>query len=343
MLELRALGCQRAGQWLFQNLHFEMQDGQIICLLGPSGCGKTTMLRAIAGLTAVDSGSIWMRGKLFSKPGTRLGAERRDIGMLFQGDSLFPHLSVRANVAFGLHHQTARQRRETIAEVLSLVRMADRADAWPHQLSGGQRQRVALARALARSPSLLLLDEPFAHVDSNLRETLLEEMRELLLRQGIAVMLVTHDHEEAFRFSDTIGVLMDGKLQQWGDSEALYRHPASRQVAQFIGAGDFLPGRTRGASCTETELGALRGAHRCAVDEAVSVLLRPHELRLDDDSPLRAVVIDCRRGGRETHYRLRLASGATVRSCSADTGRHACGDNVGLRVDMPEIIAFPSA
>ena len=191
LLEMRSVGCRRNGEWLFRRLSCEIQDGQLACLLGPSGSGKTTLLRAIAGLHPVHSGEILMHGRRVSGPGGGTPAERRDVGMLLQGDTLFPHMSVRDNVGFGLHGQAPRQRLRATARLLAMVGMRERADAWPHELSGGQRQRVALARALARSPRLLLLDEPFAHLDVRLRESLLEDIRDLLLQRGTAAILVT--------------------------------------------------------------------------------------------------------------------------------------------------------
>ena len=343
LLEMRSVGCRRDRQWTFQRVSFEIQSGQLACLLGPSGSGKTTLLRAIAGLAPVDSGEIWMQGRLVAAGGGGVPAERRDVGMLLQGDTLFPHLSVRRNVAFGLHRLSARRRAETVAGLLKLVDMQDRADAWPHELSGGQRQRVALARSLARSPRLLLLDEPFAHLDSRLRETLLDEVRELLARRGTATILVTHDHEEAFGFSDTVGVLMEGGLKQWGSVRALRQRPASRQVAQFIDAGNLLLGHTRGGDRVDTELGVLRCAQRGPANEAVTVLLRPHQLRVDADSPVRAVVTDCRQSGRETLCRLRLDSGATLRASFPGTREYVRGERVGLRADASNIAIFPGA
>ena len=343
LLETRSLGCRRDGFWLFRQVSFEIQDGQLACLLGPSGSGKTSLLRAIAGLSPVSGGEILMHGRRVADSGSSTPAEARDVGMLLQGDTLFPHLSVRDNVAFGLHRQAAKQRDETVDGLLDMVRMRERDGAWPHELSGGQRQRVALARALARSPSLLLLDEPFAHLDSRLRESLLDEVRALLLRRGTAAVLVTHDHEEAFGFSDAVGVLIEGELRQWGGAAALRRRPASSQVARFIDAGELIDGHTRGPDCVETAFGALRGAHHGPVDAPVSVLLRPHQLRVDADSPMQAVVTDCRHSAQETRCRLRMDSGATLRARFHGTRDFSRGQRIGLRADIAELVVFPRA
>ena len=255
-------------------LSLALAAGEIGCLLGPSGCGKTTVLRAIAGFEPLRAGTIAIAGVEVARAGWSLAPERRRVGMMFQDYALFPHLDVAGNVGFGLRGQPRAARSERIDAVLALVGLAGLGGRWPHELSGGQQQRVALARALAPKPALLLLDEPFASLDVDTRQRLAAELRVLLKAGGSTALVVTHDQAEAFAIADRIGVMAAGRLLQWGSADALYRRPADRGVARFIGRGALLPGAVVG-----------RG-------DAVEVLLRPEALQVDPAGAIAATMID---------------------------------------------------
>lgn len=216
------------------DMSLSLQTGDIGCLLGASGCGKTTVLRAIAGFEPARQGSIALDDTLLSSPAEHLAPERRRVGMMFQDYALFPHLSVAANVGFGLRRQSANVRAQRVAEMLELVGLADAANNYPHELSGGQQQRVALARALAPAPDLLLLDEPFSNLDIDTRERLAFEVRDILKQTGHTALLVTHNQAEAFAIADRIGVMHAGRLAQWDTPYTVHHHPASPLVADFI-------------------------------------------------------------------------------------------------------------
>ena len=219
--------------------------GQIGVLIGPSGCGKTTVLRAVAGLEPLAAGRIAVGGEVMSDAasGRHVAPEARRVGMVFQDYALFPHLSVAANVAFGLRGIKRAEVDARVHELLDLVGLAHTAHRAPHQLSGGQQQRIALARALAPRPQLLLLDEPFSSLDIDLRERLAQDVRAILKATGITALFVTHDQQEAFALGDRIGVMHAGRLEQWDDAYTLYHRPATRFVAGFIGHGVFTPAR----------------------------------------------------------------------------------------------------
>lgn len=231
---------------ILSNVSFILQSNETACLLGGSGCGKTTLLRVIAGLEQAYSGSIHLNGKCLLSKNTYVDANLRKIGFVFQDYALFPHLTVAQNIAFGLNKDG--KHKEQLQNMLALVELESYANKYPHQLSGGQQQRVAIARALAPKPQLLLLDEPFAHLDVHLREQLAVDLRHLLKQQDIMALMVTHDQQEAFAFADYIGVIHDGKLEQWGSPAEIYQSPQSRYVANFIGEGTVLQKRLLPAS-----------------------------------------------------------------------------------------------
>ena len=225
LLDVRSLSCGYQNQVIVSSLDFSVGEGEIACLLGPSGCGKTTVLRAVAGFSPVFGGEISLEGKTISSAEFTLVPEKRGMGMVFQDYALFPHLTVGENIRFGLGKTAGRNQKQRIVEMLDLVRLPDLSKRYPHELSGGQQQRVALARALAPQPKLLLMDEPFSNLDTDLRQQLSIEVKDILKQQGIAAIVVTHDQQEAFAIGDKVGILADGELQQWGSPQELYHHP----------------------------------------------------------------------------------------------------------------------
>jgi iron(III) transport system ATP-binding protein len=323
-------------------LTFRLPKGSIGCLLGPSGCGKTTALRCVAGFEPIDAGSIRAHGRYLSTPDLHEAPERRQIGMVFQDYALFPHLTVLDNVSFGLHRLSRDARRRQTAEMLSIVGLSDYANAYPHELSGGQQQRVALARALAPEPALVLLDEPFSSLDVELRERLGHEVRSILRALNATALLVTHDQQEAFAVADIVGVMRDGRLEQWDAPYDLYHRPATRFVADFIGQGAFIVGEVVGQGAVRTEVGVVRadGAGEWRVGRAVDLLLRPDDVIHDDASPLRAQVCQRAFRGAEFLYTLRLASGAQVLSLVPSHHDHAVGESIGIRIEPDHVVAF---
>ncbi len=213
---------------------FKLNKGDIGCLLGPSGCGKTTVLRAVAGFEPLEQGRILLESRELSSRDRVVPAEERAMGMMFQDYALFPHLNVQENIGFGLRKLSADQRRDRVTELLALVGLAGFEKRFPHELSGGQQQRVALARSLAPRPSLLLLDEPFSNLDVDTRERLAFELRDILKQTGLTILLVTHNHDEAFALGDQIGVMNEGELLQWGTPASLTHYPASETVQTIL-------------------------------------------------------------------------------------------------------------
>lgn len=260
-------------------IDLQVERGEFICLLGPSGCGKTTLLRIIAGLEQQDRGSIVQDGKDIS----RLPPSRRDFGIVFQSYALFPNLTAAQNIAFGLQNQKIprSQVRQQVKELLELVGLSEHGHKYPAQLSGGQQQRVALARAIALSPGLLLLDVPLSALDTQVRASLRQEIRQLQQRVGITTIMVTHDQIEALTMADRIAVMNKGQIEQLATPSDVYRHPATPFVGSFIGAMNLLPAvarATEGVECCGYQL-RLNGVP-VPIGSPVDLAIRPEDIRL---------------------------------------------------------------
>src|SRR4026209_57059 len=338
LLEVANLRHAYGDQVVVQGLSFALARGSISCLLGPSGCGKTPVLRCIAGFEAVQEGEIRLNGRLVSSPGAALPPEKRRIGMVFQDYALFPHLRIADNIAFGLHGSANGERATRLRELAELVGLSDVLRKDPHEISGGQQQRVALARALAPRPELLLLDEPFSNLDVDLRERLSLEVREIIKASGTTAVLVTPDQHEAFAIADEIGILHEGRIQQWDSAYNLYHRPANRFVADFVGQGEFLPARVNHAGHLEIALGVRRG--NSSAGESLEVLLRPDDVVHDDAAPTQAEVVHKAFRGAEILYTLRLASGRKVLALVPSHHNHALGERIGIRLDVDHVVAF---
>jgi putative spermidine/putrescine transport system ATP-binding protein len=276
------------------HLDLTLAPGELIALLGPSGCGKTTTLRLLAGLEDADTGRITVGGRDI----THISAAKRDMGMVFQAYSLFPHMTVRQNVAFGLRLRKvgAAQRDERALEMLELVGLSAQAGRYPHQLSGGQQQRVALARALAIEPQVLLLDEPLSALDAKVRAQLRDEIRRIQLEVGITTLFVTHDQEEALAIADRVGVMRDGRLEQLASPTEVYSRPATSFVAEFVGLSNRLPGEVRGGEVLVRGGITLPLVERDVPGGQVVALVRPEAVSLASDAeaesgPLTGTVI----------------------------------------------------
>jgi iron(III) transport system ATP-binding protein len=311
-----------------RDVTLEIERGELMAVLGPSGCGKTTLLRTIAGFERPDAGSVLVGDELMAGPGGFVPPERRRIGMVFQDYALFPHLSVRANVAFGLVARARNERDGLTRRTLELVGLQHKTDRYPHELSGGERQRVALARALAPEPALVLLDEPFSSLDAGLRAGLRREV-ELILRDAEATaLLVTHDQEEALSLADRLAVMREGRIVQIGAPEEVYVRPASRWAAQFVGEVNVLAGVAHGNG-VETELGVFD--LRAPASGSVHVAVRPEQLELRADHDGNAEVVAREFRGHDVLYRLRHEAGRVVLVQLPSLELHEVGARVFVR------------
>jgi iron(III) transport system ATP-binding protein len=341
-IELRQASRRFGDRVALDGVSFGLEEGEIGCLLGPSGCGKTTALRCIAGFETLDAGEVRSRGRLLAGPGVNVPPHERGIGLVFQDHALFPHLTARGNVEFGLQRLARTERRHRAGELLEMVGLADCMESYPAELSGGQQQRVALARALAPRPSTVLLDEPFASLDVALRERLVGELRSLLKSLGATALVVTHDQQDAFALADRVGLLRAGRLEQWGTPYDLYHRPGTRFAAEFVGQASFLPACCQGSGLLQTELGPLREGHEAAVcGGTVDVLLRPDDVVHDDEAPLRARIVERVFRGAEFLYTLELPSGRRVLSLVPSHHDHRIGEHIGVRLATDHVVTFP--
>ncbi|SDY90046.1 putative spermidine/putrescine transport system ATP-binding protein [Amycolatopsis xylanica] len=310
-VEFRALRREFGEVKALAGLDLSITPGELVALLGPSGCGKTTALRVLAGLENADSGEVLVDGSdVVGVP-----ANKRDMGMVFQAYSLFPNLTVRDNVAFGLRlrGKPAASRHKRAQELLELVGLDSHGPRYPHQLSGGQQQRVALARALAIEPRVLLLDEPLSALDAQVRNQLRDEIRRLQLRVGITTLFVTHDQEEALSIADRVGVMRAGRLEQCDTPAELYARPATAFVAEFVGTMNHLPGVIAG---DDVEVAGCRLplANRGTRTEGqqVKVLVRPESVSLDPSADGPVKVTDHSFRGAVTRVTATLPDGTMV-------------------------------
>jgi len=341
-LTVEQLNVHLGKQHIIKNMSFALSEGEIACLLGPSGCGKTTMLRTIAGFQSPSSGTIRIAGKEMCGSSNEAKPEERHIGMVFQDLALFPHMTVRKNIGFGMRKCSRKQVRQRVDELLDLVAMTDYGDSYPHELSGGQQQRIALIRAMAPRPPVLLLDEPFSSQDTERRVQLAHEVREILKRDGITAILVTHDQYEAFAIADHIGVINEGCLCQWDNAYDLYHTPADRFVADFIGEGVFVCGNTLENNQIQTELGIIQGelSEQFTAGTQIELLVRPDDIVHDDKSQTKATVIAKDFRGAGHLYTLRMPGSTRLLCLAPSHHNHNIGEQFGVRLNLDHLVIF---
>ena len=291
-LELHSISKSYGSHQALESINLSVPTGSRTVIVGPSGSGKTTLLRMIAGFEFPDTGRLSLNGQTLVDNTHEVPAHRRLIGYVPQDGALFPHMTVAANIGFGLSIK-GRAKQERVAELMDSVALdANMANRWPHELSGGQQQRVALARALAQQPRLMLLDEPFSALDTGLRGAMRKMVARLLSDAGVTTILVTHDQSEALSFADQLAVMRDGRLVQSGHPLDLYRYPEDEQTALFLGDAIVLPARIE-AGWAHCELGRIPvNNHRN--NKSAQIMLRPEQLQLVSIQPSPTKAAGCR-------------------------------------------------
>ncbi len=342
-IDIKELSVLIEGHSILENISFKLEEAGIACLLGPSGCGKTTLLRCIAGFERQYQGEVWIKGVRASNATHHLPVEQRQLGMVFQDHALFPHLSVADNITFGLKGLNEKMLKQRLHELVELLSLQKYINKYPHSLSGGQQQRVALARAMAPRPGVLLLDEPFASLDVELREQIARELRQILKQDGITTIMVSHNQLEAFAMADVIGVMNNGHLLQWDNAYKLYHEPKTSEVADFIGEGVFISGEVINDKEVKTEIGNIQSSAPHGVEQGkkVSVLIRPDDILHDDDSNMTARVRDKAFRGAEFLYTLELESGVRLLSLVPSHHNHPINESIGIVLEIDHLVIFP--
>jgi iron(III) transport system ATP-binding protein len=351
-LEIKNLTRRYDGRHVVNDVSLRVMPGHVTCLLGPSGCGKSTTLRMIAGVEMQDSGEIWVDGNLVCDTVYRVPPERRHIGLMFQDFALFPHLSVAQNVAFGLSGDKAAKMAR-VGELLERVGLSRYLNAYPHELSGGEQQRVALARALAPRPGIMLMDEPFSGLDNRLRDGIRDETLEILREQDTAVLLVTHEPEEAMRMADEIALIRNGRIVQQGAPYNVYNAPVDRSAMAFFSEINVIRGRVRG-SLVDTPFGQFLapGAYEGA---EVEIVIRPQHIKIDfdrhgrgpnptpqDGTPARGVVERARFMGSESLVEFRMDhDGSLLKATVPNVFLPKTGKALWLMIRRDRCFLFP--
>lgn len=340
----RAFGAHNA----LSDVSLTVERGEFIALLGPSGCGKSTALNCLAGLLPLSDGSIWLDNRRIDT----LKTEERGFGMVFQNYALFPHMSVRRNVGFGLRMQGVPKNQidSRVDEALSVVRLSAQEDKLPAQLSGGQQQRVAIARAIAVEPPLVLMDEPLSNLDAKLRLEMRAEIRRIHRLLGSTTLYVTHDQEEALSLADRIVVLRDGRVRQIGTPRELYSQPTDIDVAEFMGFRNSLPGRVIGRSDQDVTVdcdGAIlrgrpsAGGNAGAEGGKVIAAIRPADLSLSPDGPLMGEVVGMEYRGDAFYGAALTPAGRDLFFRSSETVE--IGSIVRLGAEADTVLLFAEA
>ena len=328
---------------VLHDLSFSLEKGEIGCLLGPSGCGKTTALRIIAGFECVSGGEVFLADESVTSIDRLIPPQNRKIGMVFQDYALFPHMTVEANIMFAVRSLSAKEKASRLDEMLNMFKLNDARRSYPHELSGGQQQRVSMARALIGRPQIVLMDEPFSNLDVALRDALSREVRAVLKRYETTALVVTHNQQEAFALGDKIGVMQNGVMHQWDTAYEIYHNPASKFVANFVGAGSFIEGVMQENCIVRTAVGDLSCHKNCQNSIAgaeVRVLLRPEDLVYDKNSSRTAEVTERFFQGPNILYTLKLDSNELVQTLLSSHINFSVGERIPISDSVKDLVFF---
>lgn len=338
-LAISNLTCQYDDQVVLESLSLKVKQGEIVCLLGASGCGKTTLLKAISGLLPLSQGHIELNDTIIDDGEHWVPPEQRNIGMIFQDYALFPHLTVAQNICFGIRGLASEVQKERVEQMLEMVHLQNLGDRYPHQLSGGQQQRVAIARSLAYKPDLLLLDEPFSNIDTQVRHQLISQIRAIFKHAGVTAIFVTHSREEAFAFADKMAVMNKGVIEQFGSASELYHNPSSRFVADFLGGASYLPGLYLGQGQYQTSLGVVTAESKNSVptEGQAHILFRPQNLQLTLNAEGITSVLEQQFMGDHFRYVIEI-DGHKLLSSSVE--KLDVGSKVDVKLTPTPLLAF---
>ena len=340
-LNLQSVKIALDSKVILDDVNLKIDTGEIVSLMGSSASGKTSLIRSIAGFHNISSGTIQIDGQVVDDSIRRSDVAMRNVGVIFQDLALFPHLTVRENICFGLNNIDSTQQQKRAKKLEDLLSIENITNRYPNQISGGQQQRVAIARAIAPKPNLLLLDEPFSALDYELKDNLMSDIMKLIKSENITAILITHSAEEAFKMSDKIAFISDNTITQFANPYDIYHRPASKEIANFFGISSYIKAKITDSSHIKCILGDFVGmVDQYNKDAKVDLLIRPDDIIHDDDSLFSAKVTEKTFRGSDFLYELELKDGQKIFCFAPSHHNHQVNEVIGIKLDLDHLVIF---
>jgi len=340
-LNLQSVGIVLDSKVILDDVNLKIDTGEIVSLMGSSASGKTSLIRSIAGFHNITSGMIQIDGEIVDDSISRSDVAMRNVGVIFQDLALFPHLTVRENICFGLNNVDSAQQQNRAKKLEDLLSIENITDRYPNQISGGQQQRVAIARAIAPKPNLLLLDEPFSALDYELKDNLMNDIMKLIKSENITAILITHSAEEAFKMSDKIAFISNNTITQFANPYDIYHRPASKEIANFFGISSYIKAKITDSSHINCILGDFVGmVDQYNKDDKVELLIRPDYIIHDDNSLFSAKVTEKTFRGSDFLYKLELKDGQNIFCYAPSHHNHQVNEVIGIKLDLDHLVIF---
>ena len=340
-LNLQSVKIALDSKVILDDVNLKIDTGEIVSLMGSSASGKTSLIRSIAGFHNISSGTIQIDGQVVDDSIRRSDVAMRNVGVIFQDLALFPHLTVRENICFGLNNIDSTQQQNRAKKLEDLLSIENITNRYPNQISGGQQQRVAIARAIAPKPNLLLLDEPFSALDYELKDNLMSDIMKLIKSENITAILITHSAEEAFKMSDKIAFISNNTITQFANPYDIYHRPASKEIANFFGISSYIKAKITDSSHIKCILGDFVGmVDQYNKDAKVDLLIRPDDIIHDDDSLFSAKVTEKTFRGSDFLYELELKDGQKIFCYAPSHHNHQVNEVIGIKLDLDHLVIF---
>ena len=340
-LNLQSVKIALDSKVILDDVNLKIDTGEIVSLMGSSASGKTSLIRSIAGFHNISSGVIQIDGQIVDDSIRRSDVAMRNVGVIFQDLALFPHLTVRENICFGLNNIDSAQQQNRAKKLEDLLDIENITNRYPNQISGGQQQRVAIARAIAPKPNLLLLDEPFSALDYELKDNLMNDIMKLIKSENITAILITHSAEEAFKMSDKIAFISNNTITQFANPYDIYHRPVSKEIANFFGISSYIKAKITDSSHINCILGDFVGmVDQFNKDDKVDLLIRPDDIIHDDDSLFSAKVTEKTFRGSDFLYELELKDGQKIFCYAPSHHNHQVNEVIGIKLDLDHLVIF---
>ena len=340
-LNLQSVKIALDSKVILDDVNLKIDTGEIVSLMGSSASGKTSLIRSIAGFHNISSGTIQIDGQVVDDSIRRSDVAMRNVGVIFQDLALFPHLTVRENICFGLNNIDNTQQQNRAKKLEDLLSIENITNRYPNQISGGQQQRVAIARAIAPKPNLLLLDEPFSALDYELKDNLMNDIMKLIKSENITAILITHSAEEAFKMSDKIAFISNNTITQFANPYDIYHRPASKEIANFFCISSYIKAKITDSSHIKCILGDFVGmVDQYNKDAKVDLLIRPDDIIHDDDSLFSAKVTGKTFRGSDFLYELELKDGQKIFCFAPSHHNHQVNEVIGIKLDLDHLVIF---